>query len=75
MAFKDTINYKGIDIDFNYNYSPEEKQTWDYAGCGEEWEIYNPTINGQDADELLESQWDEFIDSVIYTMNERKNDY
>jgi len=75
MAFKDTINYKGIDIDFNYNYSPEEKQTWDYAGCGEEWEIYNTTINGQDADELLESQWDEFIDSVIYTMNERKNDY
>jgi hypothetical protein len=75
MAYKDRINYKGIDIDFEYTYSPEERQTYDYPGCSEEWEIYNLKINGQDADELLESQFDEFFDFVVYTMNELKNEY
>ena len=68
-----TFNYKEFDFEIEYNYSPEEPQTWDYPGCSEEWEIYNPTLNGVDASELLESQWDEFYESAIENLRSYGN--
>lgn len=65
MATKSTINYKGFDFDFEYNYEPYEQQTYEYPGSPAEWEIYNITLNGIDASELLENQIEEFDEYVI----------
>jgi len=65
MGTKSTINYKGFDFDFEYNYEPYEQQTYEYPGSPAEWEIYNITLNGIDASELLENQIEEFDEYVI----------
>jgi len=62
---KHQINYKGFNFDFDLDYQPEEKQELEYPGCSEEFQIYNITLNGINADELLESQRDEFEEAVI----------
>lgn len=71
MPNSHSITYKGFDFDFNYYYQPEERQTHDYPGCAEEFEIYNITLNGIDASELLEYQIDEFIDQAIENLKNR----
>ena len=60
-----SIFFKGIMFDCNVSYQPAEKQTHDYPGCAEEWEITNVNINGDDASELLESMIEEFEEEVI----------
>ena len=60
-----TINYKGFNFDYNLYYQPEEKADLEYGGCGEDFEITNITLNGIDAEELLEDQLEEFYDFVI----------
>jgi hypothetical protein len=47
------------------NYEPEERQTYEYPGSPAMFEIYNVTLNGINADELLESQRDEFEEEAI----------
>jgi hypothetical protein len=67
-----TINYKGFDFQYKLDYQPAERQTLEYSGCGEEFEIYNITLNGVDASELLENQIEEFEEFII---NKLKNNY
>jgi len=65
MPISHSINYKGFDFDFLYNYSPAEKQTHYDSGCDEEFEIYNITLNGIDASDLLDNQLEEFFEECI----------
>jgi hypothetical protein len=65
MATQGTINYKGFEFNFDYNYEPYEQQTYEYPGSPAQWEIYNITLNGIDASDLLENQIEEFDEYVI----------
>lgn len=65
MSTSHSVNFKGFDFDFNYTYSPAERQTHDYSGCDEEFEIYNITLNGIDASDLLEGQIEDFEEECI----------
>jgi len=65
MSTKASINYKGFDFDFEYNYTTGRAQTWDDPEEYEEFEIYNITLNGIDAEELLENEIDRFESEVI----------
>jgi len=57
---KHSVEYKGFTFEYDLYYQPEERQTMEYPGCGEEFEISNITLNGIDAEELLENQIEEF---------------
>tara|TARA_R110000782_G_scaffold113080_1_gene203046 strand:+ start:561 stop:782 length:222 start_codon:yes stop_codon:yes gene_type:complete len=72
---KETVSYKGFEFEYNLYYQPEEKQTYDYPGCHEEFEITQITLNGIDAEDLLEDQIEEFFDYVIANLKEQKNQY
>lgn len=65
MSKKSSINYRGFDFDFEYNYSAGRPATWEEPEEYEEWEIYNITLNGVDADELLDRYIDDFVDEAI----------
>jgi hypothetical protein len=65
MATQGTINYKGFEFNFDYNYEPYEQQTYEYPGSPAQFEIYNITLNGIDASDLLENQIEEFEECVI----------
>ena len=65
MSASHSIEYKGFIFEFNYTYSPAERQTHDHPGYGEEFEIYNVTLNGIDAFDLLEGQFDDFEEECI----------
>ena len=67
---KREVVYKGFKFEYNLYYQPEERQTHDHQGCGEEFEITEITLNGIDAFELLEDQIEEFEEYII---NELKN--
>jgi hypothetical protein len=73
MKHKEIITYKGFEFEYNYYYQPEERQTHDYPGCDEEFEITNITLNGIDASELLESQIEEFEQEVIDNITNRNH--
>ena len=60
-----TVHYKGFDFEYELDYQPAEAQTLEYAGCSEEFEIYNVTLNGIDASDLLANQWDKFVKFII----------
>jgi hypothetical protein len=65
MATQGTINYKGFEFNFDYNYEPYEQQTYEYPGSPAQFEIYNVTLNGIDASDLLENQIEEFDEYAI----------
>ena len=65
MATQGTINYKGFEFNFDYNYEPYVQQTYEYPGSPAQFEIYNITLNGIDASDLLENQIEEFDEYVI----------
>ena len=71
MKIKNKINYKGFEFEYNYYYQPKERQTHDYPGCDEYFEITNITLNEIDASELLESQIEEFEQEVIDNITNR----
>jgi hypothetical protein len=62
---KHSINYKGFEFDFNYNYTPGRPKTWEDPEEYEEFEIFNITLNGIDASELLEGEIEYFEEEVI----------
>ncbi len=68
MSYSHTITYKGFEFDFNYTYSPAERQTHDHPGYPEEFEIYNITLNGIDATDLLEGLIEDFEDECITSL-------
>lgn len=67
---KENVEYKGFCFEYNLNYTPAERQSFNYEGNDEEFEITGITLNGIDATELLEGHIDEFVNYVI---NELKN--
>ena len=68
---KETINFRGFEFEYNFYYQPEERQTLEYHGCGEEFEITNITLNGIDASWLLENCISEFEKEVIDNLKSR----
>lgn len=65
MRNSTSVTFRGFDFDFQYNYTPEETQTYDSPGWAAEVKIYNITLNGIDASELLEDCYEEFEEAVI----------
>lgn len=65
MPTSHSINYKGFDFDFLYNYSKGSPATYEDPEEYEEFEIYNITLNGIDASELLENEIERFEELVI----------
>ena len=72
---KKTISYKGFEFKYNLSYMAAEKQTFDYEGNEEEFEITEITLNGIDAEDLLYEQLEEFYNYVIANLKEQKNQY
>jgi len=73
MPINHSVTFRGFDFDFQYNYSPAEKQTWDYPGYNEEFEIFNITLNGIDASELLEDSFEDFEEAAIENIKSYDN--
>ena len=65
MGTKSTINYKGFDFDFEYNFSAGRLATWEDPEEYPEWEIYNITLNGIDAEDLIEEIREDFEQEVV----------
>ncbi len=65
MGTQGTINYKGFLFDFEYNYSAGTIGTWEYPEEYPEWEIYNITLNGINAEELIEDMREDFEQEII----------
>ena len=70
MSIKSSINYRGFDFDFEYNYSPPYLGTWENPPESEEYEIYNITLNGIDAEDLIDPMYDDFIEEVINNLRD-----
>jgi len=70
MSTKSSINYKGFDFDFEYNHYKGLPATWDDPEEFEEFEIYNITLNGIDAEELLENEIERFESEIIAHLKE-----
>ena len=65
MSAEHRVNFREFNFDFKYNYSPAEKQTHEDPGCEEEFEIFDITLNGIDADHLLQECIEEFEQAAI----------
>jgi hypothetical protein len=70
MSTKSSINYKGFNFDFEYNFSPAYLGTYETPPEAEEFEIYNITLNGIDAYDLLDRQIEDFEEEVINNLKE-----
>jgi hypothetical protein len=70
MSLRSSINYRGFDFDFEYNFYAGTPATWDEPADDPEWEIYNVTLNGIDASDLLDGMFDEFEEEVINQLKE-----
>lgn len=62
---KHTINYLGHEFEYRFTYSPGRPATWEDPEEYEEFEIYDITLNGIDAADLLDRQIDDFEGTVI----------
>lgn len=62
---KENVEYKGFIFEYDLNYTPAERQSFDYKGNDEEFEISNITLNGIDAEDLLDGQREEFEEYII----------
>jgi hypothetical protein len=70
MATRSAINYKGFEFEFEYNFSAGSKATWEDPEEYDEWEIYNITLNGIDAEELIEDMREDFEQEVINNLTD-----
>lgn len=73
MSTSHSIEYKGFDFDFNYNFSKGCPATHEEPEDYDEFEIYNITLNGIDASDLLEGQIEEFEQEVIENLKSYDN--
>jgi hypothetical protein len=69
MSTRSAINYKGFEFNFEYNYTAGRPATWEDPEEYEEWEIYNITLNGIDAEELIEDMREDFEQEVINNLS------
>jgi len=66
-----TIQYKGVELDIEFYFSPAEPEVRYYAdgsgypGCGEEIEIYSIGHRGEDVTELLEDNFSDIEEKLI----------
>ena len=68
---KARINFKGTDIDVEFDYQPGAKQTRNYPGdCAHVEEITEIKINGVCVYELLENQFDEIAEEIMKHITE-----
>jgi hypothetical protein len=67
---KHTINYLGHEFEYKFNYSPGRPATHEDPAEYEEYEIYDITLNGIDATDLLGRQIDDFEETVIKYLKE-----
>lgn len=70
MNKRSSVYYKGFTFDFEYNYSRGNLGTYETPPEAEEYEIYNITLNGIDAYDLLDRQIDDFEEEVINHLKE-----
>ena len=70
MSTKSSLNYRGFDFEFEYNYTAGRPATYEDPEEYEEFEIYNITLNGIDADDLLDRYMDDFIEEAINDLKE-----
>lgn len=70
MTKKSRINYKGFDFDFDYNYYAGTPATYDQPEDYPEWEIFNITLDGIDASDLLDCMIEDFEVQVINHLTE-----
>lgn len=70
MTQKSSINYKGFDFDFDYNYYAGTPATYDQPEDYPEWEIFNITLDGIDASDLLDCMIEDFEQEVINHLTE-----
>ena len=62
---KHTINYLGHEFEYRFTYSPPRRATLEDPEEYEEFDIYDITLNGIDATDLLDRQIDDFEGAVI----------
>jgi len=62
-----TVNYLGLNFDLKGNYFSGEYATYDYPGSPAEFEITSVSVNGTDAEELINrlDAWDELCELAI----------
>lgn len=66
-----TIQYKGVELDIEFYFSPSEPEVRYYAdgsgypGCSEEIELYSIKHCGEDVTELLEDQTEEIVEQIF----------
>lgn len=65
MSVNSSINYRGFDFDFEYNYTAGRPATYEDPEEYEEFEIFNITLNGIDAEFLLYPQIEDFEEEAI----------
>lgn len=70
MSNLGSIYFRGFEFDFEYNYSAGTPATWEHPGDYEEWDIYNITLNGIDASDLLCRYIEDFEQEVINNLKE-----
>ncbi len=69
-----TINYKEVELEVDYDYSPEEAAVYyptdeAYPGCSEEATIDQIKIGGIDVTELLEDQFSDIEEAILEERN------
>lgn len=47
------VNYKGVTFDVEFDYQPDEPQTYDYPGCGASVDVTCIECNGVDFTEFF----------------------
>lgn len=71
MALKSSLLFRGFDFDFDYFITPAVAAASYYNLYEpEEIEIYNITLNGIDATDLLDRYIDDFIEDAINKLKE-----
>jgi len=77
MAHKQTINYKGVDFDVEFDYQPYEPDVFylsngdpGYPGCPEYVELSDISYKGVDFWDILEDKLDEIEEIILKTISD-----
>ena len=75
MSAETVEAWKGINVECEMYYQPEEKQTWDYPGCPAEYYIECVLLNGEDITDNLSGDFLETLLERIKGNNEPDWEY
>ena len=62
---KATIIFRGFEFDVQYDYEPEEMQTYEYPGNPGIFDFWEVKLNNIDAMDLLQDCFEEFEEEAI----------